>query len=302
MTADSDITRIVQLVADLSRMARRNEGPVSLPRLGERYGVAAPQIAADLRTLTLLGENAESEWLLSLSVWQQGDRVSVSSGGPFRRPLLLSPEERLALQAALALYPEGAPLARRLGQMWSRTAPDAADSSETRTAGADLIRRVRAAVREHRSLDLEYAGEGKTTSEVWRIEPHQLVDALGRTYAVSWCPAIADWRHFRLDRALRVVDTDARFSPRQDFKPVQGLADLLRARNPDRVLVRFSPRVARWVRERYPGARPTGDGSVTVTFPATSEAWLVRRVLEYGPDARVVEPARYREAVRRAVA
>jgi predicted DNA-binding transcriptional regulator YafY len=30
--------------------------------------------------------------------------------------------------------------------------------------------------------------------------------------------------------------------------------------------------------------------------------WLVRRVLEYGPEAEVLEPAAYREAMRRAVA
>jgi predicted DNA-binding transcriptional regulator YafY len=68
-----------------------------------------------------------------------------------------------------------------------------------------------------------------------------------------------------------------------------------------RVRVRFSRSAARRVRERYPECQDAGDGAVVVTFQASSVDWLVRRVLEYGPDAEVVEPAAYREAIRRAV-
>ena len=76
----------------------------------------------------------------------------------------------------------------------------------------------------------------------------------------------------------------------------------LRAAAVEQVRVRFSPRVARWIRERYPRCEVQEDGSVVVTFLATSVEWLVRRVLEYGPDAEVLGPGAYREAVRRAVA
>lgn len=301
MTGDAELTRIVDLVANLTRAERRGEPPQTLARLGEQYGVAAPQISADLRTLTLLGENSESEWLLSLSVWQQEDRVSVSSGGPFRRPLLFSPEERLALHAALALDPEGASLARRFANLWSGGTSDPS-ATESLPAARDVAGMVRSAVSGYRCLELEYAGEGKTVPEAWRIEPHQIVDARGHTYVVSWCPATRDWRHFRLDRVVSISETQDRFTARKDFKPVERLADLFRPKATDPVVVRFSPRVSRWVKERYPGGRvDPADGSVTVTFPVTSEAWLVRRVLEYGPDAQVVEPRRYREAVLRAV-
>ena len=63
-----------------------------------------------------------------------------------------------------------------------------------------------------------------------------------------------------------------------------------------------APSVARWVRERYPDHDDRPDGSVIVTFKTTSTEWIVRRVLEYGPDVEVVAPTEYRDAVRMAVA
>lgn len=69
----------------------------------------------------------------------------------------------------------------------------------------------------------------------------------------------------------------------------------------DDVQVRFSPRVARWLKERYPSATTHDDGAVTVTYQVASPDWLVERVLQYGEDAEVVGPALYRAAVRRAV-
>lgn len=98
------------------------------------------------------------------------------------------------------------------------------------------------------------------------------------------------------------MPTRACFERRPDFQPVTNPAELFRANQDavDRVRVRFSARVSRWVRERYPDCKPQPDGSVIVTFQASSMDWLVQRVLEYGPDAELVGPEEYREAVRRA--
>src|SRR5262249_15497692 len=90
-----------------------------LTDLGRRFGVSPSEIAADIRTLTLLGDHADAEWLLSLSVWQQDDRVSISSAGPFRRPLRFTPEEIAALKVALAMDDEGAPILEKLNALTS---------------------------------------------------------------------------------------------------------------------------------------------------------------------------------------
>jgi predicted DNA-binding transcriptional regulator YafY len=65
--------------------------------------------------------------------------------------------------------------------------------------------------------------------------------------------------------------------------------------------VRYSPQVARWLAERFPGARRLEDGAVEVTHRVVEPSWLVRMVLQYGAEAEVVGPASYREYVSRAV-
>ena len=147
-----------------------------------------------------------------------------------------------------------------------------------------------------------YAGEGEQGAR-WTIHPHQLVEYRGRTYVLAWSEATGDWRHFRLDRVVEATCLETGFARRPDFVPITDPKDMFRPTGSlDQVTVRFSPQVARWVRERYPVHEPAPDGSIVVRLPVANPAWLVRRVLEYGLDAEVLEPESYREAVRRAVA
>jgi predicted DNA-binding transcriptional regulator YafY len=53
--------------------------------------------------------------------------------------------------------------------------------------------------------------------------------------------------------------------------------------------------VARAERE---GKTPDADGSLTLDHPLADTAWAVRHVLQYGPDAEVLEPRQVRDAVR----
>ncbi|MGE0441428.1 MAG: helix-turn-helix transcriptional regulator [Gemmatimonadales bacterium] len=249
MTADAQLARIVQLTAELSRAARQGEPEARLGDLAARHGVPAPQIAGDIRTLTLLGETDDADWLASLLVWQQEDRVSIESRGPFQRPLLLSPEERLAVQAALALDPDGAPLAARFAELWAAK-PGAAVPVPAALEPQGFVSLFRAAVADRRRLAIEYASERNPAGERREIEPHQLASFRGRDYAVCWCPATADWRHFRLDRVVRAELLGGEpFVARADFRPVERFEDLFRPRETEAVTVRFSARVARWVKE-----------------------------------------------------
>ncbi len=60
--------------------------------------------------------------------------------------------------------------------------------------------------------------------------------------------------------------------------------------------VRYSARVARWVAERE-GVPVDADGTVTLEHPLADPHWALRHVLQYGPDAEVLEPEAIREAV-----
>ena len=62
--------------------------------------------------------------------------------------------------------------------------------------------------------------------------------------------------------------------------------------------VRYSPKVARWIAERE-GKPIDADGSLTLEHPLADTDWAVRHVLQYGPDAEVLEPAAVREEIVR---
>jgi predicted DNA-binding transcriptional regulator YafY len=67
---------------------------------------------------------------------------------------------------------------------------------------------------------------------------------------------------------------------------------------PTGMKVRYSPKIARWIAERE-GVELDADGSLTVEHPLADQEWGVRHVLQYGPDAELLEPQEMREAVAR---
>ncbi len=300
-TAAQRLSRIVSLVAELSRRERQGAEAATVEALATSFGVTPADIAQDLRTLTLLGDHADADWLLSLSVWQQERRLAISSAGPFRRPIRLSPEELLALKVALAMDPEGKAVLQKLKPLLA--AAPAAPAVAVGTAAVDREPMVQEAIATRRELELLYTAEGERAGRHWVVQPHQLVSWRGRTYLIAWSPELGAWRTFRLERIIDALIAGRTFEFRPDFQPVRDPAHLFRGgAGLDAVRVRCTGAAARWARERYPDADLEADGSVIVTFRASSVDWLVRRVLEFGPDAEVLEPPAYRHAVRRAVA
>ena len=273
-----------------------------MSEVAARLGVSQKELTEDIATLTLLGDQAiETSWLLSLRITQQDDLLSVSSAGPFQRPVRLSPEEQLAIQLALALDPKGEALAARLAGLWS------GKGASARSPGAEdrdsTIDKLRYAVRERLAVTITYAGEGEREVRTRTIHPYQVAELGVSTYIAAWANDVHAWRNFRLDRIVSITLTTVSFIPRDDFVPMTRPRDSFRPNTTvDRVTVRFRAAVSAWVIEFFPEHEVLADGSVLVRFSAASPEWLIRRVLEFGADAEVVEPARYRDAVRRAIA
>jgi predicted DNA-binding transcriptional regulator YafY len=84
------------------------------------------------------------------------------------------------------------------------------------------------------------------------------------------------------------------FSVRETLQAGKGL----KAEIPSAGLkVRYSPRIARWIAERE-GVDMEKDGSLTIEHPLADADWGIRHVLQYGPDAEVLEPVRLRDEIR----
>src|SRR6266480_1496059 len=129
-------------------------------------------------------------------------------------------------------------------------------------------------------------------------------EAVEAVYALSGAPSeeLKEFRNFRADRVLEAKLLRQDFRPHVLFQPIRQPEELLRADETVTAKVAFSPRIARWLKERYPDGREAGDGRYVVIFKVADAAWFVREVLQYGAEAEVLEPEGLREAVRRAVA
>lgn len=306
--ADRQFNRIVQLVADLTRAHREGAPAPTLDELSARYGVKRSVILQDLRILTEAGDDANDTWLLSLTVMQDRDRVSVQSRGPYRRPVRLTAEELLVLRAALATEDGVRDGTRAKLDVLSGVPLEAVAALRALPAalGPELtvVARAEQAMQAGRALRLRYVGEGAEQPSERVVEVHEVASALGRHYLLAWCRVAGAWRRFRADRVLDAETLDEQFTRRSDVPVIRDRTDLFEAPpdGVDEVRVRFSPRIARWIVERYPRGETQGDGSVIVTFTSASVDWFVRHVLQYGAEAEVLGPALHREAVRRAVA
>jgi proteasome accessory factor C len=155
---------------------------------------------------------------------------------------------------------------------------------------------MRTAIAECRTLELTYRSSGATESTTRVVAPQSLVFAEHVWYLVASAPDGA-LRFFRLDRveAARVLDERFDRDPTIGAR-VQEAGRAFSSETAQRMTVRYSPRVARWVAERE-GLELAADGSLTMEHPVADEAWAVRHVLQYGPDAEVLVPETMRHLI-----
>jgi proteasome accessory factor C len=307
--ASEQLNRIVQLVAELSRLERQGEPAPTLDELAERFDTKPSVILRDIRLMTEASDHPESTWLSSVTAYQEGNRVSLSSMGPYRRPVRLTGNELLALQVALFTDADND---SSLLQQLAGIATDVGDASFDNTVSAlpalpgdqaAVVDLTRSAIDATKKLEIVYAAEGAERPSERVVQPHDIVSAEGRFYLIAWCERASDWRRFRCDRVLDATIRDDYYDLRGDAPEIEGRKDLFQPpeEGVDEVTIRFNPVISRWVLERYPEAKDCGNGFAVVTFKTASVDWLVRTVLEYGAEAEVLGPPAYREAVRRAV-
>jgi predicted DNA-binding transcriptional regulator YafY len=156
---------------------------------------------------------------------------------------------------------------------------------------------VREAVRARRALRIHYRKSSGEESErvveptLVRWEPME--QAL---YLYAWCRTRCAPRTFAIHRIARAELTDEEFAPRREAVAELGKAFRLWARpGTDRVVLRFSPRVAGEIRERrwHPTASltETPDGGVVLEMEVGAPEELERWLLGYGADVAVEAPA-----------
>jgi predicted DNA-binding transcriptional regulator YafY len=171
-----------------------------------------------------------------------------------------------------------------------------------------ILATLNRAIQQHRVVEIDYQSPGQPAPQPRSIEPYALVLHQGSLYLVAAACDVAPetaMRHWKLDRFQRATPQDRHFKPRTDFDPEQHFADSLgvyKSGEPQKFVIRFSPRAAVWIREDPWHVRQriqqNGDGSVSVTIPSAFELEIISRVLAWGAEAEIVSPASCRRAMR----
>lgn len=309
-TAEEQLERVLYLLPAAGGKAGR-----SLGELAAALGVAPEQVVRDLEEVTARAYYHPAGSAEDLQIMIDGGRVRIRTTGEFRRPVKLGPLEALALGLGFRTLAAGSPerregllaFARRLeGSVASCSPEELLERFAVDEGGRDdgsvraLLRRAAA---ERLRCRIRYVASGAAEPEDRVVCPYLLAYANGAWYAIAHCMKRGGVRLFRVDRIVAAETVEGTFELPADFDPANYITDgrIYRADEETEVAVRYSPRIARWIREKGP-VEEREDGSVVVRLRVADVHWLVRHVLQYGPDAEVMAPAELRREVARAAA
>ncbi len=300
-----------------------------MPLLGdeESHDLAdlATRIGADadtlLQELMALGDRPDDPagFVAGLTVHVEASpalRVQARSSH-LKRPMRLTWSERQALELGLAALTlerpredHGAIAAARAQLAHLASKPPRAEFADDRrklaaygASDPGVLRTLQQAARERRVVSLRYQRADDAAATARIVHPYAVILARGAWYCPARCVAAQALRIFRLDRVESAVLERETFDRPEDFDPRALVRDgrVFQHDGAPVMTVRYSPRIARWIAERE-GRVPDSDGSLTLEHPLADEAWGVRHVLQYGPDAEILAPVHMRVAMARTLA
>ena len=303
--ATEQLRRILLLIPRLA-----DGEPHSLETVSRLAGVDRSVVLKDIESISERFE-VPGGFVEGLQIFIEADDVSVIPNH-FLRPMRLTRGELLALELGLAMLRGERPpeehraidgATARLRKAIAKL-PDGEIADDFRAASlspvGDLehLRRLREAFRARRKVRLTYrkADEIEPSSRV--ICPYGIVFANGMWYAVAHCESSEGIRIFRLDRVEQVEPLEERYDSPRGFSLDAIVTDgkAFQSADAGTLRVRYSPRIARWIAERE-GKQVAADGSLVMDHPLADLDWAVRHVLQYGPDAEVLEPEKVRAAI-----
>lgn len=304
MTTDASV-RLRRLLAVLPLFADRGE--VSLTEMARRTGVDSAELLDDLSALTER-DDVPGGFVDSISIELGAERVAIRASH-FLRPMRITVPELCALELGTAMLrttstPDdwnAIDRARsRIRKLivklplddtplpWHATPPAGSNSP--------LLATLRQAITTHRKVRVGYRGGDDRETTERTIAPFGALPSHGTWYIVGEADGANGIRFYRLDRMSTVHLLPESFDVPRDF----ALDTVLNAGRPFRstetatMRVRYSAHIARWIGERE--SQPlSDDGSITIVHQVADREWAVRHMLQYGPDAEVLEPESLRD-------
>lgn len=257
--------------------------------------------------------------LIDIDVDVRGIALRQAPGDALLRPARLTLGEADALRSALSVLLQrlGRGASGALGSVCAKVDGSLAETATGRQPshtvaaaipGAEdpsVLAALLAAAEDARSADIEYWSATSDNLSARRVDPVGLMNRGGTFYMVAFCHTTGEERVFRVDRVRKARVTDERFErPTEEPDLAQRADGSFVLRDGIGVAeVSFTGVAARLATEAWPDAEVREDDEKTVVhIPYASVDWLVRELLPYGPEARVLAPddvvRAYRDMVR----
>jgi proteasome accessory factor C len=309
-SAAEQLSRILQIIPEIADGEEHDSTTVA-----RKLGIERDTLLADLRAI---GERygLPGGFVEGMEIFIGPTTISARSD-QFLRPMGLTVPELKALELGLTVLeqerpPDDRPVidsARQRLRKLIAHLPIEEYVQELRTAevvpsdGLPFLDEVRRALKNRRKIRISYRSSAPTDAKDRIIRPYGMAAASGMWYVVAYCEASEGLRVFRADRIEGATPLTDRYEIPANFSIRKTLREgrALQTDTPSGgMTVRYSPRVARWIAEREGReGELSPDGSLTIEHPLADAEWGVRHVLQYGPEAEVLEPQSLREEILR---
>jgi proteasome accessory factor C len=272
-----------------------------IPAIAAEFGVSAQQMQRDIELIWMCGLPGHTPGDLMDVVWE-GDRVTLSNADTIAKPLRLTPQEALALVAALRALSgvpglvETAAIDRALAKL-EAAAGSAVSSDRVVAAGhaevdAAVMAALTAGLAEGRRLHLRYWVPARDEETERDVDPVRLFTGDGATYLSGWCLQVDALRTFRLDRILAATVLDTPAEVHADARGGSPDPKVFTPDPGDRLVTLEVDPAARWVADYYPCEEvlERGDGGLVVRLRTRDDGWIRRLALGLAGSGRVVDP------------
>jgi predicted DNA-binding transcriptional regulator YafY len=165
---------------------------------------------------------------------------------------------------------------------------------------ASLISLISDAILSSRTIEAVYHTQSRDVTSKRKLDPYFLMPRKNRFYLIGYCHKNNEIRTFRLSRFKDVKVLKDKFV-RDEInleKYFQYTWSVIRGENKIDFKVKFSKDVARYIKEEeyniLPKFTTLEDGSLLFEVTVNDDREFLKWVLQYGPDAEIIEPVKYR--------
>lgn len=172
----------------------------------------------------------------------------------------------------------------------------------------DLINTLYRAISEKRSVKMKYYSFSSNRISYREVDPYIIYHKDGYFYLAGFCKVHNDIRDFRISRILEIEILDKNFEVSEKFdrnKYNNYVWNILKGEEVVTVKVLFKGDAARLVKEyeRHRADRivDNGDGNIIFEKKVSSYEEIMRWILGYGSQARVLEPPALIDAIQKEI-